>query len=64
MRVVRGLEAVTLSVGVRRGEEVLCTMSFSNWRQVTAPDSAFKLPPGAKVISGEGTADEGDKSKK
>jgi hypothetical protein len=39
-------------------------MTLSNWRQVTAPDSAFKLPPGAKVISWEGTGDKESSSKK
>jgi hypothetical protein len=38
-------------------------MTFSNWRQVTVPDSAFKLPPGAKVISSEDAPDKGSNSK-
>ena len=53
---------LTTEITVNSGEGS-CTMTFSNWRQVTAPNSAFKLPPGAKVISWEATADKGRRSK-
>ncbi len=49
---------LTKEISVRYGEGS-CTMTFANWRQVATPGSAFRLPPGAKVISRDGKADEG-----
>ena len=54
---------LTKEISVRSSEGEVCKMTFSNWRQVTVPDSAFKLPPGAKVISSEDAPDKGSNSK-
>ena len=48
---------LTKEMSLRKGDALVCKMTFSNWCQVTLLDSAFNLPPGAKLVSSEDTPD-------